>query len=87
MKKGNRMRGNRQCESPVILYVPFPPAVLSVGPFLEDVRFRACLNWATPRTTLRSLVHMKRPLRFLLGHGLSKAACRGDRQKDEDMRR
>lgn len=34
------------------------------------------MNCATARSTLRSLVHMKRPLRFLLGHGLSRTACR-----------
>lgn len=53
--------------------------VLSVGPLFEGVRSRACLNWPTPRSTLRSLVHIKRPLRFLLGHGPSRTACRGNK--------
>lgn len=31
-----------------------------------------CLNCAKPRTTFRTFVHKKIPLRVLLGHGLSK---------------
>lgn len=66
-------------------FFPLTPVVARADPFLEDVRFRACLNWVTPRSTLRNLVHMKRPLRFRLGHGLSNTACSGEDKIDEDM--
>lgn len=68
--------------SPVLKNIAFPPVG---GSLLEGVRSSECLNCATPRSTLRTLVHIKRPLRFLLGHGLSKTACRGSRRKDEDV--
>lgn len=72
---------------PLTLNVQSPPAEPSAAPFLEDALRRARLNCATPRSTLRSLVHMKRPLRFLLGQGLSRTAWGGDTAEDEDVRR
>ena len=57
-----------------------PPVVVMVGFRAVRGRSVSCLNWATPRRTLRTLVHMKRPLRFRLGHGLSRTAwITGDR--------
>lgn len=68
----------------VTLNIFFSPVVLRVPPFLDDM-WMACLNCATARTTFRSLVHMKRPLRFLLGHGLSRTACRGNTSEDDEL--
>lgn len=53
------------------------PVTLGGDPFSEDAGRMAFLNCATLRSTLRNLVHMKRPLRFLLGQGHSRRACKG----------